>query len=209
MGDAWPLLGRCCCRRSALQFLLLPLLRDGGWGCGVGGWLRIEGLEIKSSSMKACMSVAYEEVTEGGLRTTKSSDRGENKALSLSESDETLQTISSSSELENVEIWLPLGGESNSKDWVESREGLRTICVGKEELIIKAIASHGVERKCSGKGEGRGDGNGGEIKVSDPILYSSPIKLIANKQHLSYSQQPLFAQPLPCSSKHYLQDPSL
>ncbi|KAF9792445.1 hypothetical protein BJ322DRAFT_1029297 [Thelephora terrestris] len=111
-GDGWPRVG-CCC---ALQYLLLLFLRDGEWGCGVGGWLRIGGLEIKSSSMNACMSVAYEETTEVGLRTTKSSDRGENKAWSLSESDEMPQTISSSSEVENTENWLPSGGESNSKD---------------------------------------------------------------------------------------------
>jgi hypothetical protein len=62
------------------------------------------------------MSVAYEEAVEGGLRTTKSSSLGENRARSLSESDETLQTISSSSEVEITETLLPLGGESNSKD---------------------------------------------------------------------------------------------
>lgn len=85
------------------------------------------GFEIKSSSMKACTSVAYEEVTEGGLSTTKSSDRGENKARSLSERDETPQTISSSSELVNTESWLSFEGESNSKDWADSSDGLRTI----------------------------------------------------------------------------------
>lgn len=95
----------------------------------------MEGLEIKSSPMKSRMSVTHDEVTEGGLRTTKSSDRGESKPRSLSESDETLQTISSSSELENAETWLPLGGESNSKDWVDSREGLRAIWVEIKEKM--------------------------------------------------------------------------
>jgi hypothetical protein len=68
LGGAWPRVG-CCCA-CALQFLFLLFFREGEWGCGVGGWLRIGGLEIKSSSMKGCMSAAYEEATEGGLRTT-------------------------------------------------------------------------------------------------------------------------------------------
>lgn len=109
---AWPRAG-CCCA-CAVQLLFFLLLRCGEWGCGVGGWLRMARLEIKSSSMKA--STAYEEATEGGLRTTKSSDRGEIKARSLRERDETLQTISSSAEAENTDALLPLGGESNSKD---------------------------------------------------------------------------------------------
>ena len=65
---ALPRAGCCCACASHLLFLLL--LRDGEWGCGVGGWLRIGGFEIKSSSMKGCASVAREAATEGGLRTT-------------------------------------------------------------------------------------------------------------------------------------------
>lgn len=153
------------------------------------------------------MSVAYEEVTEGGLRTTKSSDRGENKARSLSESDEMLQTISSSSELENVETWLPLGGESNSKDWVDSREGLRTICEG--EVNYKGYWKPRSRAEMLWKGEGEGGWQRRKDQSVGPYLYSSPIKLTANKRHSSYFRQPQFAQPLPCSSKPYLQDPSL
>lgn len=131
-GGALPrALGCLCCCACALQGLFLSP-RDGECGCGVVGRVRIGGFEIKSSSTKAGTPVAYEEETEGGLRITKSSDRGENKARSLSDRDETPQTISSSSELVNVEIWLPLVGERSSK---ESRDGRRTICVERKERV--------------------------------------------------------------------------
>jgi hypothetical protein len=58
----------------------------------------------------------------------------------------------------------------------------------------------------TGGGERRGgDGNGGEVTGSDPILYSPPI-LSANRQHSICFPRPLFAQPQP-SSKSFLPGP--